>query len=266
MRDIIIDEEFRDLLPALDSETYSLLEENILENGCRDALVLWNGILIDGYNRYSICVKHNIPFKTADIEFSSREEVLIWIISTQVARRNLSPMQLTHLRGLHYRADKALKGRYDRNDHKHHNDVYAVPTSKKLGEKYNVSSSTIDRDAKVSEAIDAIGEISAEAKRKVLSGEVNIDKKVLEKLSLKPKEDIAEKALEIESGTYKKNKQDSESSAKWPVETAVAKITKELLHDLRKHAEEDDPAELKTTLRTYINTLEELYNAIQPNS
>ena len=47
---IVIDEEFRQLLPALDAETYRLLEENLLLHGCRDPLVLWEDILIDGYN------------------------------------------------------------------------------------------------------------------------------------------------------------------------------------------------------------------------
>ena len=54
MQEIIIDEEFKSLLPALDPRTYLELEENLLQNGCRDAIVLWNGILIDGHNRYAI--------------------------------------------------------------------------------------------------------------------------------------------------------------------------------------------------------------------
>ena len=51
MAEIIIDEEFNSLLPALDEQTYAMLEENLLENGCMNPLVLWNGILIDGHNR-----------------------------------------------------------------------------------------------------------------------------------------------------------------------------------------------------------------------
>ena len=43
--EIIIDEEFRILLPQLDEEPFRLPEENILEYGCRDPLVPWNGIL-----------------------------------------------------------------------------------------------------------------------------------------------------------------------------------------------------------------------------
>ena len=108
MTEIIIDEQFRVLLPMLDAETFRLLEENILEHGCIHPLVLWNGILIDGYNRYNICMRHNIPFETIDMEFETREEALIWIISNQVLRRNLTPIQLSHFRRLHYKADKKI--------------------------------------------------------------------------------------------------------------------------------------------------------------
>ena len=110
MQEVVIDEEFRVLLPPLDEETFRLLEESILQHGCRDPLVLWNGILIDGYNRYKICNHHSITFTTVDMEFDSREEVLIWIISNQVSRRNLTPIQLSHFRGLHYIAEKKIQG------------------------------------------------------------------------------------------------------------------------------------------------------------
>ncbi|MDR2571688.1 MAG: hypothetical protein LBD23_15535 [Oscillospiraceae bacterium] len=90
MQNIIIDEEFESLLPKLDETTFETLENNLLEYGARDALVLWNDILIDGYNRYKICTKHNIPFNTVDMEFNSREEVLMWISNNQIARRNLN--------------------------------------------------------------------------------------------------------------------------------------------------------------------------------
>ena len=107
---IIIDEQFQFLLPTLDEETYRLLEENILEFGVREPLVLWKGILIDGYNRYRICTEHNLEFNTVEMEFENREEVLIWIISNQISRRNMTPMQMSYFRGLHYMADKKSRG------------------------------------------------------------------------------------------------------------------------------------------------------------
>ena len=127
MQNIIIDEEFRCFLPVLDEETYRLLEENIIEHGCRDALVLWNDILIDGYHRHKICTEHDVPFNTLNKEFNSREEVLIWIVRNQISRRNLSPIQLSYFRGVHYLADKIIQGsrnQFSDESEKRQNDVF----------------------------------------------------------------------------------------------------------------------------------------------
>jgi len=86
MQQIITDLEFQRLSPILDLDTYALLEKNMLEFGCRDALVTWNGILIDGYERYRICMEYDIPFHTVSMDFASRDEVIIWIIKNQVER------------------------------------------------------------------------------------------------------------------------------------------------------------------------------------
>ena len=102
MRKIKIDEEFMSLLPTLDTETYARLEDNMRKYGCRAAIVLWNDVIIDGHNKYAICTKHKIPYKTVRMEFCCREEALIWIIKTQVSRRHLTPMQMSYYRGLHY--------------------------------------------------------------------------------------------------------------------------------------------------------------------
>lgn len=90
---MIIDNEFKGLIPPLTDEEYKGLEESILKDGCRDALVLWGDILIDGHNRYSICKKHDIPFKTVQVDFADRDEVKIWMMQNQLARRNLTDFQ-----------------------------------------------------------------------------------------------------------------------------------------------------------------------------
>ena len=275
MGKIVIDEEFKSLLPELDKETYALLEENILQNGCRDSLVIWGDILVDGHNRYEICTKHKIPYNTINKDFGSREEALIWIVSTQISRRNLSPLQLSHYRGLHYRADKTIKGTYERNDplsNKGHNDPY-YSTATRLAEQYHVSPKTIKRDAKVAEAIDAIGAVSPEAKRKVLSGEVPVDKRVLQELSTKTEKEIAAVAERIEDGSYVKEKSETsaQGSAQRPStanaatlvkDKSVDKLTDGFIAELKQYREKGDESGAKTALRTYIDQLENLYRQL----
>ena len=90
MQKVNIDNEFKSLIPPLTQEEYKGLEESLLKEGCRDALVLWGDTLIDGHNRYEICTRHNIPFTTVKKDFENRDSVILWMIDTQFSRRNLS--------------------------------------------------------------------------------------------------------------------------------------------------------------------------------
>lgn len=94
---ITIDPDLKELIPPLAEDEYRQLEQNILAAGCRDALVLWRGILIDGHNRYEICQRHNIPFSTKNANLKDRSAVEEWMILNQFGRRNLPPYQRTKL-------------------------------------------------------------------------------------------------------------------------------------------------------------------------
>ncbi|MBZ0291876.1 MAG: hypothetical protein K8L99_04840, partial [Anaerolineae bacterium] len=89
---VVIDPEFQDLIPTLSADEYQALEASILEEGCRDALVLWEGthILVDGHNRFRICREHGVGFSILYRSFESRDDVIVWMIHNQLARRNIS--------------------------------------------------------------------------------------------------------------------------------------------------------------------------------
>ena len=87
---ITIDKEFKTLIPPLSAEEFDQLEANCLENGIQDSLKTWNGVLVDGHNRYEIAEKHGLEFKTEEMEFSGRTDAKLWIIKNQLGRRNLS--------------------------------------------------------------------------------------------------------------------------------------------------------------------------------
>jgi len=87
---MIINEELKKIIPPLSQDELNQLENNLLKEGCRDALIAWNDTLIDGHNRYAICIKHNIEYKTQQIEFASINDVKLWMIDNQKGRRNLS--------------------------------------------------------------------------------------------------------------------------------------------------------------------------------
>lgn len=94
---IRIDPEFKNLIPPLTDDEYKGLEESILNEGCRDALVCWGDTLIDGHNRYEICTEHDIPFETIEMDFPTRDDVIVWIIKNQFGRRNLPAYERARL-------------------------------------------------------------------------------------------------------------------------------------------------------------------------
>lgn len=87
---LVIDPEFQALIPAQSPEEHTQLEANLLAEGCRDALVTWNGVLVDGHNRYEICTRLSLPYNTIEREFDGREDVIAWIVDNQLGRRNLT--------------------------------------------------------------------------------------------------------------------------------------------------------------------------------
>jgi hypothetical protein len=106
--DLIIDPEFADKIPPLTEEEYRLLEENILADGkIISPLITWNGIIVDGHNRYRILQAHpEIPYETMEMEFSDRYAVIVWICRNQLGRRNLTDEQKKFLTGKRYEAEK----------------------------------------------------------------------------------------------------------------------------------------------------------------
>jgi len=154
---IVIDQEFKQLIPPLSEEEYRQLEANIIADGCSDALKLWGEIIIDGHNRYDICTRHGIEFKTVQKEFSSREDAMDWMDANQLGRRNLKPDQFTLLLGRRYNRAKKREGRpvkLDQND-----PVLSETTAAKIAREHGVGEATVKRAGQFAAAVDRLKDV-----------------------------------------------------------------------------------------------------------
>jgi hypothetical protein len=92
--DVVVNEELKAYIDPLTADEHDALERSILAEGCRDALVLWGDVLVDGHNRYGICRKHGLPFQTVqNTRFQSIEDVHLWMIDQHLGRRSISDYQ-----------------------------------------------------------------------------------------------------------------------------------------------------------------------------
>jgi hypothetical protein len=91
---ITVSEELKAYIDPLTPDEHEALERSLLAEGCRDALVLWGDLLIDGHNRYVICQQHGIPFQTVQHpHFKSMDDVHLWMIDQHLGRRSVSDFQ-----------------------------------------------------------------------------------------------------------------------------------------------------------------------------
>ena len=89
----IIDPEFRDLLPPLAADEFANLEALILKDGCTSPIILWQGLIADGHNRFDICTRNKIGYQINHIvtaDYPDRNAVMLWMLDNQGGRRNLA--------------------------------------------------------------------------------------------------------------------------------------------------------------------------------
>lgn len=182
----IIDSEFKRLLPELSSWELSQLETNILNEGCRDPIVIWDNIIVDGHHRYEICQKHKLSFQVVQKQFSCREDAMRWICLNQMGRRNLSPELFRYQVGKRYNVEKKLSAH---NPHGHNQYTEVAPevmvrppmerrkgTAASLAKEYNVSHFAICTYKDIATAIDQIAEKDSRLVERYLSGRLRIKK------------------------------------------------------------------------------------------
>ena len=109
LKDLKIDPEFAEKIPPLTEEEFTQLEANILAEGALlSPMIVWNGVIVDGHNRYRILQEHpEITFEVREKEFENRFEAIAWICRNQLGRRNLTEIQKRMLIGKQYEAEKA---------------------------------------------------------------------------------------------------------------------------------------------------------------
>ena len=97
MHKLNISDKLASLMPPLTKEEDAMLTNSLLNEGCREPLVVWNGTIVDGHNRYRICWRHGVPFTYKEMNFESETEAMLWAVRNQMARRNLTDFQKCEL-------------------------------------------------------------------------------------------------------------------------------------------------------------------------
>lgn len=203
--------ELEALIPPLLPEEMGQLRANLLQHGCREALLVWETteallrpdsgdestayVLVDGHNRRRICLQEGIEFSIRLVSFASMEEVRRFMVENQLGRRNLTPEQAAYLRGTRYQQEKGSRGRAARTaapaDPSAESALPQAPglsepesgqgsTAERLAKRYGVSAKTIKRDAEFAAGLD---KLAPDLRGQVLGGARTLTRAQVQELS-----------------------------------------------------------------------------------
>ena len=183
MDKLIIDPEFRDKIPPLTEEEFTLLEENILTDGAVfSPLIVWDNIILDGHNRYEIIQRHpELTYAVQKLPIDNRYEAIAWICKHQLGRRNLTPQQKKYLIGQRYDAEKMAQG----GDRKSGDAISRGQidllisqgstnnvTRKQIAAESGTSDSYVKRADRFAKGVDAAEEVLPGIKQEILTGAI----------------------------------------------------------------------------------------------
>lgn len=178
-----IDPEFESRIPPLLEDEFRQLEENIVNDGVViNPLIVWNGLIVDGHNRYRILQHHpEISYTIYEKEFADRYAAIAWICKNQLGRRNLSEEQKKYLIGMQYEAEKASHGGDRKSASKSSGQNVHLISQEKTGERiareHHVNERYVRRAGQFAKGVNAADEAVPGIRREILSGKLKVKDK-----------------------------------------------------------------------------------------
>lgn len=198
MKDFVLRDEFRNHLRPLSKKERQLLQCSLLEDGCREPLVIWkNGserILIDGYNRYDICTENRIEYALLEMDFCDEQAVYRWMENNQRARRNQTATAERYYLGCRYLREVNARGG-DRKSSDHCDHVINKRICEHIAEQEGCGPATVRRAAKFTRLVNELdAHIGGDLKWLILQERLKLNKKLSDAL-LESKVREARKAI-----------------------------------------------------------------------
>lgn len=239
LQQLRIDPEFESKIPPLRDEEFKQLEENILADGVViNPLIVWDGVIVDGHNRYRILQKHpEIQYSTYEKMFPDRYAAIAWICKNQLGRRNLTPQQFKYLVGQQYEAEK-LASRFRGNQYTSLNrsacDQFGhkqktVRTRRKIARETQTSEGYVERAREFSKGVDAAEEAEPGIKQEILSGSIKPTEKAVAAIAKAPPEERPALVLQL------RQVKEAESPEEKPKPKRSSAATLQAIRDISDH-------------------------------
>ena len=264
LQHLTIDPEFASKIPPLREEELKQLEENILADGVViNPLIVWNGVIVDGHNRYHILQQHpEIQFTTYEKQFPDRYAAISWICKNQLGRRNLTPQQFKYLIGQQYDAEK-LAERFRGNQYtsversgcgQNVHNQNPERTAEKIARENNLNEKYVRRAGHFAQGVDAAEEAVPGIKQEILTGSIKPTEKAVAAIAKAPPEERPALVQQLRQAKEPEKAQEKPKPKRSAAETlqAIRDISANMLQSNGEIDTDDICAELEDALDTMI--------------
>ena len=272
---LTIDPEFASIIPPLREEEQKQLEENILADGVViNPLIVWNGVIVDGHNRYRILQQHpELQFTTYEKAFSDRYEAIAWICKNQLGRRNLTLQQFKYLMGHQYKAEKTAyggdrKNNAPRSSYQNGNLILKEKTCERIAAENGVARNTVIRAEQFANGVDAAEEAVPGIKQEILTGSIKPTEKAVAAIAKAPQEERPALVQQLRQTKEPEKPEEKHKDKEKPQEKlqekpkrkrsvaetlqAIREVSEKMLQPTGEMNEEDIFAEMEDALDTLI--------------
>ena len=265
---LIIDPEFRDKIPPLTEDEFTLLEENILSDGAVfSPLIVWDGTILDGHNRYEIIQKHpELTYAVHKMSFDNRYEALSWICKHQLGRRNLTPQQKKYLIGQRYEAEKMAHGGERVATVQNEPLPSSHKTRAQIANDTSTSESYVMRAGWYAQGVDAAEEALPGIKQEILTGAIKPTKTAVAAVAKAAPEERSRLAADLKKSKDDRDKKPRPAYHKAPPAASrkaemqkIAEISAEMERDKAPSTEENVLCSLDGEIVSFMELFDRIF-------
>lgn len=234
------------------NDEFKQLEDNILADGVViNPIIVWNGVIVDGHNRFRILASHpDIKYTIHEKSFDNRFSALAWICKNQLGRRNLTPGQKKYLIGKQFESEKVSHGgdrkSEDAKSKCQFGTLISDDTAKRIAHENGIGRRSVFRAESFSKAVDIADEIEPGIRSEILSGSIKATAKDVEDIIQATPAERPQLIEKLRCAPPVKKKEPSSDKAK------IQKISEDLTKSRGKATQADMLYELDDALNEMI--------------
>ena len=176
----VTDRVFLSLSVPFEPEREMEFEKSLLRDGCREPIIVWEGVIIEGYKRYRICAAEAIDFPVKEMDFPSEEEAISWVCRQRIPDYPKHSIPYRYLVGRYYNAQKRIY-REVRKQPENMRTIQLNPewdrVSYYIAEEFNLNHATIENHGTYATWLEQIADKAWPLFNAILSGTIGATRK-----------------------------------------------------------------------------------------